>query len=183
MIISIALGAVLIAGVILSLVAPKKISVQSISFVNAPKQQVFDQIRFMKNFPSWSPFLRQDPEQKFTISGNDGQVGATFSWVGVREKSKGSQKVVYLHGNDNLTIACNITEPFQSNPVFTYTLKEKDGGIEVIQEFEAPMPFPSNVFGMLFGVKERMASTNKQGLELLKEAVEKGEKVTSEIQY
>ena len=180
MIISVAFGAVLIAGVILSLVAPKKISVQSIGFINAPKQQVFDQIRFMKNFPNWSPFLRQDPEQKFTVSGDDGQVGATFSWVGVREKSKGSQTVVYLSGNDNLTISCNITEPYQSNPVFAYTLKEKNGGIEVIQDFEVPMPFPSNVFGLLFGVKQRMASTNKEGLELLKKAVERTEKVVSE---
>jgi len=181
MIISIVPGLMLIVGVILSFFAPKKISVQSVNFVNASRQQVFDQIRFMKNFPNWSPFLIQDPQQKFSISGIDGQVGATFSWEGVGEKSKGSQTVVYLSGNDNLTIQCNITEPFQSSPVFAYTLKDKNGGVEIIQNFEAPMPFPSNVFGLLFGVKNRMALTNQQGLELLKKVAEQSETAMSVI--
>ena len=181
MIIGVTVGVLLLTGGILSVVAPKRISVRTAGFVNAPKQQVFDQIRYMKNFPGWSPFLVQDPQQKFSISGNDGQVGATFSWEGVKEKSKGSQKVVSLSGNDNLTIQCSITEPFKSDPVFTYTLTEKNGGVEVIQNFDVPMPFPSNIFGLLLGVKDRMAATNRQGMDLLKKTAEQHEKIISKI--
>jgi Polyketide cyclase / dehydrase and lipid transport len=164
--------ALLVVGVVLALVAPKKISITSTQFIAAPKQKVFDQIRLMKNFPNWSPFKVQDPEQKFSISGNDGEIGATFHWEGVKEKSKGSQTVSAISGNDQVTIRCNITEPFQANPVFDYTLVEKNGGVEVTQQFDTDMPIPANIFGLLMGLKAEIAATNKQGLELLKKVSE-----------
>ena len=171
-VIGIVLGALLIAGVILSLVAPKRISVSNTTFINASKQHVFDQLRYMKNFPKWSPFLVQDPEQKYTVSGQDGEVGATFSWEGVKEKSKGLQRVAKLKSIDEVVIECNITVPFQSNPTFSYSLVEKDGGVEVVQHFDAEMPAPSNIFGLLLNLKEKISATNKQGLELLRQACE-----------
>jgi hypothetical protein len=174
----VALGALLVTGVILSLAAPKKIAIVSSQFIHASKQEVFDQLRYMKNFPRWSPFLKQDPDQKFAISGTDGGLGATFSWEGVKEKSKGFQKIVSLSGNSQLKIQCTITEPFQSNPTFNYTLVEKNGGIEVMQQFETDMPVPANVFGLLMGLKGEIAANNKMGLKLLQQVTEKKETVT-----
>ncbi|MFM9838453.1 MAG: hypothetical protein ACKVOQ_09335 [Cyclobacteriaceae bacterium] len=177
-VIGIVLGALLIAGVILSLVAPKRISVSNTTFINASKQHVFDQLRYMKNFPKWSPFLVQDPEQKYSVSGTDGEVGATYSWEGVKEKSKGSQRVAKLKSNDQVVIECNITVPFQSNPTFSYELIEKNGGVEIVQQFDTEMPVPSNIFGLLLGLKEKISVTNKQGLDLLKK-VSESEKAAS----
>jgi hypothetical protein len=173
-IIGLALGALLVAGVILSLVAPKRISIRNAVFIQASKQQVFDQLRFMKNFPAWSPFRVQDPEQKYTVSGPDGEVGATFSWEGVKEKSKGSQRVAKLKGTDEVLVECAITVPFQSNPTFAYTLVEKDGGVEVVQQFDTEMPAPFNIFGLLLGLKGKISATNNQGLDLLKKVSESG---------
>jgi hypothetical protein len=160
-IIGIALGALLVAGVILSLVAPKRISVTNKQFIKASKEQVYDQLRYMKNFPNWSPFRVQDPEQKFSVTGKDGEVGATFSWEGVKEKSKGSQRVAKLKVNEEVLIECAITVPFQSNPTFAYTLTEKDGGVDVVQQFDTEMPVPSNIFGLLLSLKEKISATNK----------------------
>jgi len=181
-IIGIVLGAMLVTGVILSLVAPKRISVKSTQFINASGPQVYDQLRFMKNFPNWSPFRAQDPEQKFAISGEDGAVGATFSWEGVKEKSKGSQQVVALTSNERVRIECQITVPFQSNPSFEYTLIERNEGVEVVQQFDVDMPVPVNVIGLLLGLKNKIAQTNQQGLALLKEATEKDAKLSSDAQ-
>lgn len=172
-VVGIALGVVLMAGVILSLVAPKRITVSQTQFIKASRQQVYDQLRLMKNFPNWSPFRLQDPEQKYSISGEDGTVGATFNWEGVRETSKGSQKVVGLRENEWVKIQCYITAPFQSQPSFTYHLTEKDGGVELVQEFAADMPVPMNAIGLLLGLKSKIAQTNQLGLGLLKAVAEK----------
>jgi hypothetical protein len=172
-IIGIALGAVLITGVILTLVAPKRISITSRQFIKAQTQTVYDQLRLMNNFPSWSPFRLQDPEQKYVVTGKDGQIGATFSWEGVKEKSKRSQKLVSLKENQLVEIQCEITEPFQAKPFFSYTLNEKEDGVEVVQQFEVDMPVPVNVIGLILGLKGKMAATNRQGLDLLKKVSEK----------
>jgi hypothetical protein len=173
MMIGIALGALLIAGVVLALVAPKRISIQKSIFIQAAAPQVYDQLRFMGNFPNWSPFKTQDPEQKSSVSGSDGSVGATFHWEGVKEKSKGSQTVVALQPNNAVKLQCNITEPFQSNPVFSYQLAEQNGGVTLVQDFEVDMPVPANIFGLLFGLKSEIGKTNQQGLNQLKQYLEK----------
>ncbi len=167
------LGVLIITGVILALVAPKRISVKNSQFIKASKADVYNQLRFMKNFPNWSPFKVQDPEQKYSISGNDGGIGATFSWEGVKEKSKGSQTIVALKENESLKIKCNITVPFEAKPEYSYELIEKNGGVEVVQNFDTEMPVPSNIFGLLMGLKDKISATNKQGLELLKNVTEK----------
>jgi hypothetical protein len=173
MMIGIALGALLIAGVVLALVAPKRISIRNTIFIQAAAPQVYDHLRFMGNFPNWSPFKAQDPEQKFSISGPDGALGATFHWEGVKEKSKGAQTVVALQPNHSVKIQCDITEPFQSKPTFTYNLAEQNGGVTLVQDFEVEMPVPANVFGLLFGLKSKIGATNLQGLNLLKQHLEK----------
>ncbi|MFN6379073.1 MAG: SRPBCC family protein [Flavobacteriales bacterium] len=172
-IIGVVLGAILIAGVILSLVAPKRITITCSEFIKAPKEQVYDQIRFLRNFPNWSPFKAQDPDQKHFISGQDGEIGATFSWEGVKEKSKGSQKIVSLVVNEKIELICDITEPFQANPKFTYTIKQQNESVEVTQHFDLALPFPNNIFGLIFGLKKEIKSTNQTGLHLLKKACEK----------
>lgn len=171
-IISSVLGMLLITGVILALVSPKRISIKNTQFIRANKVEVFNQLSLMKNYPSWSPFKAQDPEQRFSISGNDGQIGATFNWEGVKEKSKGSQTIVALKQNESLKIKCNIVIPFEAKPEFSYKLIEKDGGVEVLQEFDSEMPIPVNIFGLLFGLKNKINLNNKKGLELLKQVTE-----------
>lgn len=171
-IISIAIVAPLIIILFLSLVADKHISITTRQHVNAQKKEVFEQIVFMKNYPNWSPFKVQDPEQEFKISGKDGSVGATFHWKGVKEESEGYQTITSINGMSQVHIDCVITVPFEAHPKFNYQLLEKDGGVEVIQSFDVEMPFPSNIFGLLFGVKEQMAQTNQNGLNLLKTFIE-----------
>jgi len=50
---------ILIAG----LVAPKQLDIRTRQRIAADKQQVFDQLRYRRNFPTWSPRLEQDPGQ------------------------------------------------------------------------------------------------------------------------
>jgi hypothetical protein len=171
-IVGITLISLLTAGVVLSLVAPKKISVTSTQFVRSSTSEVYNQIRFMKNFPNWSPYRVQDPHQKYTISGNDGNIGATFSWEGVSEQSKGYQKIVSLSENKKVSIRCKITEPFESSPSFDYDLVEKDGGVEVVQNFEVEMPAPVNAISLLLGLRGEITALNQQGLSLLKKTCE-----------
>jgi hypothetical protein len=167
------LGVLLITGVVLALVAPKRIVINNTQFIKATKAETFDQLRYMENFPNWSPFKAEDPDQKFAISGKDGEVGATFSWEGVKEKSKGSQTIVALRENESLKIACHILVPFESKPEFNYELKEKNGGVEVNQTFNVEMPIPSNIFGLLMGLPDKIDASNKLGLALLKKVTEK----------
>jgi hypothetical protein len=45
----------------------KSIQIEKKITIKASKQEVFDMVKYLKKFPQWSPFLVQDPTQKYEL--------------------------------------------------------------------------------------------------------------------
>ncbi len=150
----------------------KEIAIVIEQEVNAPVNEVYDKVRNLKNYASWSPFRLTDPEQKFHLSNVDGEVGARFHWVGVKEVSEGYQEIVGLEENKAVKIKCTITVPYEAKPEFNYFFVEKGNKTYVRQEFKVQMPFPANIIAHLTNLKKDMKLTNEKGLSLLKKVCE-----------
>lgn len=150
----------------------KGISLTSTTYIQASKQEVMDYLRYLERYPSWSPFLVADPEQKHHVTGVDGTVGATFHWEGVAEKSLGSQRIAELQGTDYVRMECEILKPFKGHSTFAYTLTASAGTIKVEQAFFLPSKGFSRFMIKLFGVEKHMAALNQLGMDRLKVAVE-----------
>jgi hypothetical protein len=140
--------------------------------VKGNKEEVFNMVRYLKNFPKWSPFLAQDPAQKYEVKGTDGSVGAQYHWNGNKGKDLGYQEIVKVDSFNFIGMKCDIQKPFTAKPTFDYTFKETPGGIEVTQDFKLKSSMGDAFFMWLFSAKPKMEKTNEQGLALLKKAVE-----------
>jgi hypothetical protein len=140
--------------------------------IKGSKQEVFDMVRYLKNFPKWSPFLAQDPTQKYEVKGTDGTVGAQYHWDGNGGKDLGYQEIVKVDSLNFVGMKCDIQKPFVAKPTFDYSFKETTNGIEVTQDFQVQSGLIDAFFMWLFGAKAGMEKTNQQGLDLLKKAVE-----------
>jgi hypothetical protein len=141
--------------------------------VKGKKEEVFDMVRYLSNFPKWSPFLAQDPAQKYEVKGTDGTVGAQYHWDGNKGKDLGYQELVKIDTFNFVGMKCDIQKPFVAKPTFDYTFTETSNGITVTQDFKVESGLPDAFFMWLFGAKAAMEKTNQQGLDLLKKAVEK----------
>jgi hypothetical protein len=140
--------------------------------VKGSKQEVFDMVRYLNNFPKWSPFKVQDPTQKVEVKGTDGTVGAQYHWVGNGGEDVGYQEIVKIDTFSFVGMRCDIQKPFVAKPTFDYSFKETPNGIEVTQDFKVQSPLVDAFFMWLFSAKAGMEKTNIQGLDLLKKAVE-----------
>jgi hypothetical protein len=140
--------------------------------VRGSKEQVFDMVRLLGNFPKWSPFLAQDPTQKYEVKGTDGQVGAQYHWNGNKGNDIGYQEIVKIDTFSFIGMKCDIQKPFVAKPTFDYSFKETENGIEVTQDFKVQSGLVDAFFMWVFGAKAEMEKTNQQGLDLLKKAVE-----------
>ena len=129
-------------------------------------------VKYLNNFPKWSPFLAQDPNQKFEVKGTDGAVGAQYHWNGNKGKDLGYQEIVKIEPNEFIGMKCYIEKPFKAQPTFEYSFERTSNGIKVTQDFEVKSGMVDAFFMWLFGAKKGMEETNKQGMELLKKAVE-----------
>jgi hypothetical protein len=150
----------------------KSIQIVKTITIKGSKESVFDMVRYLNNFPKWSPFLAQDPSQKYEVRGNDGMVGAQYHWDGNKGKDIGYQEIVQIEEYRLVKMKCDIQKPFVATPTFDYYFTETPEGIEVKQDFRLESGLPDTFFMWLFGAKAEMEKTNQQGLELLKKAVE-----------
>ncbi len=149
-------------------------SIQIVKTVNikSSKQEVFDMVKYLKNFPKWSPFLAQDPAQKYEVKGTDGTVGAQYHWDGNKGKDLGYQEIVKIDDQKYVGMKCDIQKPFVAKPTFEYYFTETSNGIEVKQDFKLESGLVDAFFMWLFGAKAGMEKMNQDGLDLLKKATE-----------
>ncbi len=141
--------------------------------IKADKQEVFDMVKYLGNFPKWSPFLAQDPTQKYEVKGTDGTVGAQYHWNGNKGKDIGYQEIYKIEELQFIGMKCDIKKPFVAQPTFDYAFTENEKGITVTQAFKLKSGLIDAFFMWLFGAKKEMEKTNQQGLELLQKALEK----------
>lgn len=141
--------------------------------IDGTQQEVFNMVRYLGNFPKWSPFLEADPSQQYEVKGTDGQVGAQFHWEGNGGKDLGYQEIVKIEGLDFIGTRCDIQKPFQARPTFDYTFAPSAEGIVVTQDFRVESDIVSAFFMWVFGAEKEMAATNARGLALLKNSIEK----------
>ncbi|TAH09219.1 MAG: hypothetical protein EAZ13_00250 [Sphingobacteriia bacterium] len=130
-------------------------------------------VKYLKNFPKWSPFLVQDPNQKYEVKGIDGTIGAQYHWSGNKGKDLGFQEIVKIEEQKFVGMKCDIQKPFVAKPIFDYSFSETANGIEVKQDFKVESGLVEAFFMWLFGAKAGMEKMNQQGLDLLKKVVEK----------
>jgi len=141
--------------------------------IRGTQEEVFDMVRFLGNFPKWSPFLAQDPQQKYLVKGKDGAVGAQYHWDGNGGKDIGFMEIVKLEVPTYAGMACDIQKPFVAKPSFEYYFAQDGPYIEVKQDFQLQSSLVDAFFMWLFNAKADMEKTNEQGLDLLKKAIEK----------
>jgi hypothetical protein len=150
----------------------KSIQIVKTVTVKGSMQEVFDMVKYLNNFPKWSPFLAEDPGQKYEVKGTDGTVGAQYHWDGNKGKDLGFQEIVKIEENKFIGMRCDIQKPFVAKPSFDYYFTETPDGIEVKQDFKVESALPDAFFMWLFGAKAGMEKMNQHGLDLLKKATE-----------
>ena len=151
----------------------KNIQIVKSVTINGSKEEVFNMVRYLKNFPNWSPFLAEDPTQKYEVKGEDGMVGAQYHWDGNSGKDLGFQEIIKIDTFSFVGMQCDIQKPFVAKPTFDYYFTETANGIEVKQDFKVESDLVPAFFMWLFGAKTEMEKTNQKGLDLLKKAIEK----------
>ncbi len=150
----------------------RNITLENAVVIDGEATEVFNMVRYLENFPRWSPFLAEDPGQQYEVRGEDGTIGATYHWNGRGGKDIGFQEIVRIQPNKFIEMRCDIEKPFVAHPTFAYAFKSTPQGVRVTQSFSLKSGAVDAFFMWAFGARKEMDATNKQGLALLKEAVE-----------
>ena len=162
------LGVVFIAGAYL---LPRNVQVARSIDINAPADQVFQQVNSLKATQNWSPWLSLDPDVALTFNDVETGVGSAMSWTSENPKvGSGAQEITASVENQSVTTALDFGDMGTANAEFL--LKEADGITNITWTLDADMG--NNPIGRWMGLKmdDWVGADYEKGLGNLKALVE-----------
>lgn len=144
--------------------------VRSIS-IDAPRSMVVDYVRHLENFKEWSPWTALDPGMQISVTGVDGEVGASYQWKGNDKAGEGSQTITALK-EDQIILKTEFIRPFKSSSETRFDFTLEEGLTKVSWVYDWKAPFPLNGLMMLTDIDAALGKDFVMGLENLERILE-----------
>jgi len=159
--------------IIAGLVAPKKYSVERTIIINAPKELVFNHIKYWRNWQAWSPWAEMDSTMTSSVEGADGEIGSVYKWIGNPETTgKGEMTNTGLKDLEEIAYHLHFIEPWESESEGYVRILAENGATKVSWGFYGKTPFPWNIFMLFMSMDKMIGKDFERGLELLKNICE-----------
>ncbi|NIG52344.1 SRPBCC family protein [Chitinophaga sp. Cy-1792] len=163
------IGVLVFLFLVLIFIAPTRMHVEATVEIDAPASIVWNDIVRFEKFNEWSAWKQMDSTTTYTILGDDGTVGATYSWNG---KKIGEGKLQHLSLEPYKLVQQKLTfiKPFKSEADVSFNLFEAGKKTKVVWSFDARYNRPQNLMSWI--MKGAFSSDFQKGLNNLKSMAE-----------
>lgn len=165
-----------VAGILLiltiaGLTMPRRKRIERSIVINHPADNIFPHVASLPKFTAWSPWSEKDPHMKQQFTGEEMEIGASYSWSGNRRVKKG--KMITTHIQAPAFVSHNLYFGHHGPSMADFRLHEKDGKTTVAWGLNTDFGF--NPMRRVFApMMERYVGNDfEKGLKRLKAHLEK----------
>jgi hypothetical protein len=116
--------------VVVGLFMPSKFDAERSLVINAPQEQLFNEVNNLKNWNNWNAWNKIDPNWKVTYSEAEAGVGASYSWIS--DNSEVGVGKVTINKSEPMGLVEGTMEFDGMNPAKIYhTFEPVEGGVKV----------------------------------------------------
>lgn len=171
----IALAIIIAIPLIVALFVKKDYAVEKEIVINAPKAEVFEYIKFLKNQDNYSKWNKIDPNMKKTYTGTDGTVGFISAWESKNENvGVGEQEILKITEGERIDTKLRFKVPFEAqDDAYMITEDAENNQTKVKWGFKGAFPYPMNLMGLFLNMDKEIGSDLETGLNNLKTILEK----------
>jgi uncharacterized protein YndB with AHSA1/START domain len=175
MIKKIALGVLAVIVLILGLAAmqPDSFEVRRSIAVKAPPEKIAPLLTDFRQWASWSPWEKLDPNMKRTFTGAPSGKGAVYEWEGNSDVGKGRMEIIDASTPAKTVVKLAFLEPVESHSTTEFTLTPQGDTTTVTWNMHGPMPFLSKLMTVFMNMDDMIGKDFDKGLAQLKTAAEK----------
>jgi uncharacterized protein YndB with AHSA1/START domain len=162
-----------LAGVLLAAsLRPATMTVARSATVNAPPDKLFALINDLRQFNTWNPYERKDPQIRGTYSGPAAGPGALYQFEGNKDVGRGSIQIVDS-APGKVTMQLHMIEPFEGRNTVEFRLAPAASGTEVTWAMRCASPFVARLAGLFFDMDQMIGRDFEAGLANLKQRAER----------
>lgn len=166
-------GVAIAAILIYAATRPDTFRVQRSTSIKASPEKIFPLINDFRQWESWSPWEKVDPEVKRIYSGAASGKGAVYEWDGNNEIGQGRLEIIESTPPSNITFKIDFIKPFAASNRIEFTLVRQGDTTTVTQAMFGPNPYFSKVMGIFCSMEKIVGSKYEEGLASLKAIAEK----------
>jgi hypothetical protein len=141
----------IIAGIIallliIALLMKREHDVKREIIINAPRQKVFDYLRFLKNQDTFNTgaMAGADREQEFT--GTDGTVGYIYAWKGDKDAGEGEKEIINIVEGESIEMEIRFIKPMVTSARIIMDTKPLSGNeTKVYWSNGGTLKYPVNI--------------------------------------
>ena len=164
---------VLIIGVLaFAATKPDSFRVERTVTVNAPAETVFALVNDFRQWDTWSPWEKLDPNMKKSHSGSPSGVGAVYAWEGNSDAGAGRMEITESVAPSKVTIDLAFTAPFESSSVTEFTLVPDGDATTVTWAMHGPNQFIGKLMSVFVSMDAMVGKDFEEGLANLKARAE-----------
>ncbi|MDO5505973.1 MAG: SRPBCC family protein [Pseudoxanthomonas suwonensis] len=146
---------------------PDTYTVERSGHAPAPPAQVFAMVGDFRNWPRWSPWEQLDPDMQRVFSVPQGNVGASYDWIGDDQAGKGRMRILDAEPDRRLSVSLDFIEPMASSNRMDFAFLPEAGGTQVTWRMEGQHSFPTKVMSVFTSFDRLIGRDFEQGLQNL----------------
>lgn len=159
---------------VLGLILKKDYSIVRKIIIKKPRQIVFEYIKLLRNQNEYSYYNKKDPQTIKSYSGEDGQVGFTYTWS-CKNNAIGTGTQTISKINEGELLRCDIlfTKPLKLKSIAEIALiSTNENETKVTWSFTSHYKFPLNVLIFFVNLEKLIGNDIASSLTVLREKIE-----------
>ena len=166
------LAAIILLLLILGLLAPKTYDVSRHIVINAPKNEIFNILRSLKQQDQWSPWAKRDPNMQKEYRGVDGEVGSVSYWNGNKDVGEGEQEITKIIDGERIEGHLRFLKPWKSESDCYFITEDAEKATKVTWGFSGKNKFPFSIMMLFMSMDKMVGKDFEEGLANLKSMIE-----------
>ncbi|NJX14338.1 SRPBCC family protein [Tamlana crocina] len=136
-------------------VQPNEFRFSRSTIIKAPASVVYNKVNDYKNWPSFSPWIEQEPTANLTYGDKTAGVDGSYAWSG-EILGEGQMTTLSVNENESIDQHIQFIKPFESESDINWTFEPTDEGTKVTWEMAGKQDFTTKMYTTFAGSIEDM---------------------------
>lgn len=147
--------------------------------IDAPRSTVFAHVNDLRNWNSWLPWAKLDPDPQVQFAGSTTGRGATLSWSGNAQAGTGNLTLLDSVTDESIRIRLEFVRPHPGVTTTEFVFSDADDQCRVTWTISGRNNLPARLFAIYINLDKTIGGPIEDGLTLLKNALESSPKTDS----
>lgn len=114
--------------------------------IDAPRQEVFDYVKLLRNQETFNDGAMADPARNKEFRGTDGTVGFVYAWSGNKDAGQGEKEIMDIEEGKRVEMEIRFVKPMRATARIVMETESLPGGQTRVSWSNAgTLPYPLNI--------------------------------------